>query len=92
MLHTGAQNQEGLQQVEIFMEQRMLLSATAPTRRRELDGFARRLACREAGPVRHLGFCDFTKFGRLSADRIDEAASWSKEIVDQDPNGSSLLL
>ncbi|CAE7889335.1 unnamed protein product [Symbiodinium microadriaticum] len=92
VLHAGAQNEKGLQQVENFMELRMYLSATVPTRRRELDGFARRLAVKEAGPVHHLGFCDLTKFGRLSADRVDEAAAWAKEILDQDPNRSMVFL
>ena len=37
----------------------------------------------------HLGFCDLSKFGRLTALAIDEVAKWAKGILDMNPDFST---
>ncbi|CAK9106475.1 Uncharacterized protein SCF082_LOCUS49592 [Durusdinium trenchii] len=40
--------------------------------------------------VHHIGFCDLSKWGRLSVPEVDEVASWALRTLNQNPEYSNL--
>lgn len=79
------------------MERRCLLVCSESSKSQPLASMTRRIMNAvnakfgeaDITKTHHLGFCDLSKFGRLTALAIDEVAKWAKGILDMNPDFST---
>lgn len=100
VLHMRDQIQKGLAVADAYMEKRMLMVCSDKNvsqsfgglLRRALSDSAQHLDATDANKTHYLGFVDLTKFGRLSAITVNEVATWCHQLLNQNPEYSTLVL
>ena len=97
VLHMRDQIEIGLDVVTQFTQKRALMvvgdkgqGLAAMQRRMVADGTNRFSAPVELTKMHHVGFIDFSKFGRLTMVEINAAVDWCKQILHQNENYSNL--
>ncbi|CAK9090490.1 unnamed protein product [Durusdinium trenchii] len=98
VLHMRDQIEIGLDVVTQFTQKRALMvvgdkgqGLAAMQRRMVADGTNRFSAPVELTKMHHVGFIDFSKFGRLTMVEINAAVDWCKQILHQNENYSMVF-
>ena len=99
VLHLRNQLEIGMAAAEGFMQRRLFMvcntkastSNTAMIVRRALQDAGSRFDSCTMENLHHLGFCDLTKYGRLTAPQIEDIASWCYRTLSLNPNYSTLF-
>ena len=88
VLHMRDQIQKGLDVVGRFMEKRAYMvvgersqGVAALQRRMLADASTKFNAPLDISKMHHVGYIDFSKFGRLTTIDINQAAEWAKSIL-----------
>ena len=96
VLHLRDQLTQGLVIADKLMEKRAMVLCTDKGQRDSLSALLRRMH-QDCGfdsvdteKVHHIGFCDLSKWGRLSVPEVDEVASWALRTLNQHPEYSNL--
>lgn len=90
------QIQCGLGLADKFMEKRSLVLCTDKGQRDSLSGTLRRMMQDakfdglDNEKVHHVGYCDLSRWGRLSVPQIDDMADWTLRTLQLNPDYSNL--
>ncbi|CAK8995946.1 unnamed protein product, partial [Durusdinium trenchii] len=98
VLHMRDQIQQGLDVVGRFMEKRAYMvvgersqGVAALQRRMLADASTKFNAPLDISKMHHVGYIDFSKFGRLTTIDINQAAEWAKSILTLNDEYSMIL-
>ena len=95
VLHLRDQIQISLGLAEGLMQRRCMVLCSDKNQRDSIAGLQRRmlqdskLDGKDPDKVHHVGYCDLSKWGRLSVPLIDEVSSWAARTLQLNPEMSS---